>query len=243
MNKQKKSSGHTIGNRTVIGIICIVVALAVCFGVAPLVNKLSDGKTEIVRIIRDVPAGKQISEEDIEMVEVGNYNLPSAVVTDKNEVVGKYALYQMNCGEYVLPSKLTEDINNATTILGSLENDQKAMSVTIGSFALGFSGKLETGDIVGVLVIDEEERKAFTPKELTYVKVITTTTSEGIDKSDVEDTSQPVTVTLLVSSKQAELLAYYEQESEMHLVLEYRGDPLTAQSYLDMQNEILEGSE
>ena len=80
MNKQKKSSGHTIGNRTVIGIICIVVALAVCFGVAPLVNKLSDGKTEIVRIIRDVPAGKQISEEDIEFLDVMLDLLTKAVI-------------------------------------------------------------------------------------------------------------------------------------------------------------------
>lgn len=31
--KQKKSGGsHPIGNRTVVGIICIVVALAICFG-------------------------------------------------------------------------------------------------------------------------------------------------------------------------------------------------------------------
>ena len=52
--KQKKSSGsHPVGNRTVVGIICIVVALAICFGIAPLVNRLSDGKTEIVRLIKE----------------------------------------------------------------------------------------------------------------------------------------------------------------------------------------------
>ena len=82
--KQKKSSGsHPVGNRTVVGIICIVVALAICFGIAPLVNRLSDGKTEIVRLIKDVPAGATIAETDIEVVEVGSYNLPSTVITDK----------------------------------------------------------------------------------------------------------------------------------------------------------------
>jgi pilus assembly protein CpaB len=82
--KQKKTGGsHPIWNRTVVGIICIVVALAICFGVAPLVNRLSDGKTEIVRIIKDVPAGATIEEADIEVVEVGCYNLPSNIITDK----------------------------------------------------------------------------------------------------------------------------------------------------------------
>ena len=44
MRKNKKSIGsHALGNRTVIGIICIVAALAICFGIAPVVNKLRDG--------------------------------------------------------------------------------------------------------------------------------------------------------------------------------------------------------
>ena len=94
--KQKKTGGsHPIGNRTVVGIICIVVALAICFGVAPLVNRLSDGKTEIVRIIKDVPAGATIEEADIEVVEVGSYNLPSNIITDKSQVLGKCALVNL----------------------------------------------------------------------------------------------------------------------------------------------------
>lgn len=240
--KQKKSSGsHPVGNRTVVGIICIVVALAICFGIAPLVNRLSDGKTEIVRLIKDVPAGATIAESDIEVVEVGSYNLPSAVIKDKNSVIGKCALVNLSTGEYILPTKIANDINNTQSILESLDTEHKAISISIGSFALGFSGKLETGDIVSILVYDDEEDKMFTPTELTYVKVITTTTSNGIDKENIEDTSQPVTVTLLVNAKQAEVLAYYEQHGDMHIVLEYRGDAETAEKYLDAQNKVFGG--
>ena len=82
----------------------------------------------------------------------------------------------------------------------------------------------------------------FTPSELTYVKVITTTTANGVDKADIEDTSQPVTVTLLVNKEQAEVLAYYEQHGDMHIVLEYRGDAETAQKYLDAQNQVFGGN-
>ena len=51
----------------------------------------------------------------------------------------------------------------------------------------------------------------------------------------VGDNSQPVTVTLLVNKKQAELLAKYESTTSMHFVLEYRGDPEIAKTYLATQ--------
>ena len=240
--KQKKQGGsHPVGNRTVVGIICIAVALAICFGIAPLVNKLSDGKTEIVRLTKDVTAGTVITESDIEVVEVGSYNLPTSIITDKTEVIGKFALTNLTAGDYILPSKIGNDVETADSILGSLDPKHKAISITIGSYALGFSGKIETSDIVSILVYDEEEDKMFTPPELTYVKVITTTNANGVDKAEIEDDSQPVTVTLLVNAKQAEILAYYEQHGDMHIVLEYRGDAETAQKYLDIQNKVFGG--
>ncbi|PWM33798.1 MAG: hypothetical protein DBX65_08370, partial [Oscillospiraceae bacterium] len=215
MKQKKAHASHPVGNRTVIGIICIVVALAICFGIAPLVNRLSDGKTKIVRLTRDISAGATITEADIEVVDVGSYNLPTGVIKDKVQVVGKCALSNLTKGDYLFPSKIGNDTNNAGRMLESLDENHKAISITIGSFALGFSGKLETGDIVRILVYDQVENRSYTPKELTYVKVITTTTSSGVDKADVEDKSQPVTVTLLVNDEQAELLAFYEKVADM----------------------------
>ena len=68
-----------------------------------------------------------------------------------------------------------------------------------------------------------------------YLRVITSTTSQGVDKSDATDATQPVTVTLLVNQAQAEQLAYYEKTASMHFALEFRGDRATAQKYLDAQ--------
>lgn len=243
MKQKKNGSSHSLGNRTVVGFICIAVALAICFGIAPLVNRLSDGKTEIVRMIREVPAGHRIEPADIELTEVGSFNLPDSVITKAEDVIGKCAQVNLYCGEYLVPEKLGNDLVNAQSILESLDADHKAISVTIGSFALGLSGKLETGDIVSVIVYDDVKEETFTPKQLNYVKVITSTTTNGVDKADVDDNSQPVTVTLLVNDEQAELLAYYEKHGDMHIVLEYRGDPETAQKYLDAQDAVLKGGE
>ena len=234
-----KSAGKPkkIGNRTVIGIVCILAAFAVCFGVAPLVNRVAEEQVEIVRMRNTLLKGTCIAENDIEVVKVGAFNLPKDVIRDKNEVIGKYTTGDMYKGEYILPERLTSDINTATDILGSLDGDKKAISISIGSFALGLSGKLETGDIISVIVYDAKEKTTFTPPELSYLRVITSTTSGGIDKADITDSSQPVTVTLLVNQKQAELLAEYEKTASMHFTLEYRGDLAKAQQYLDMQEQ------
>lgn len=233
-----------LGNRTVIGIVCLLVAFGVCFGMAPLVSRASDAQVEIVRVRQTITKGSMITDGDIELVAVGAYNLPDSVLREKNDVIGKYATGDLYPGEYLLPANLTSDADNAADILESLGGDQKAISVSIGSFSLGLSGKLETGDIVSVIVYSNQMAEAYTPPELQYVKVITSTTSQGIDKADVTDHAQPATVTLLVNRTQAELLAQYEKSASMHFALEYRGDPEIANQYLEAQNQYFsEGGE
>lgn len=238
--KVKTSTGKKVGNRTVIGIVCILVAFVVCFGIIPLLNRPSGEQVEIVRVKQVVTKGSMISEGDIEMVSVGAYNLPDTVIKSKDEVIGKYARGDIYPGEYLLPSKLTADIGTATDIMESLDGSQKAISLTIGSFAQGLSGKLETGDIISVIVYSQKDGTAQTPPELQYVKVITSTTSTGVDKANIKDTAQPVTVTLLVNQAQAELLAQFEKTATMHFALEYRGDAAIAQKYLDRQKQYFE---
>ena len=233
--KQKSIGGKALSNRTVIGIICLAVALIMCFGIAPLVNTISNGRTTVVRMINTLPQGSYITSHDIEVVEVGSHNIPEGVLTKAEEVVGTYCTTDLYKGDYLFPQKITTDERSATDILGGLDGDKKVISVTIGSFAQGLSGKLETGDIVSVIVYDSKEGRAYTPPELHYLRVVTSTTSKGIDKADVTDNTQPLTVTFVTNKEQAELLALLEQTASIHFALEYRGDAATAQKYLDEQ--------
>lgn len=235
MKKTKSIGSRALGNRTVIGILCMVAALAICFGIVPLINRSKDGRTTVVRVTKTVMRGSLITENDIETVSVGSFHLPEGVLRDPSEIVGKYTTCDLCAGDYLFPSKLTSDVDTASDILDLLDETHKAISVSIGTFAAGVSGKLETGDIISVIVYSAKDGYAFTPPELSYVKVITCTTSSGVDKADIKDHAQPVTVTLLVNQKQAELLAQYEKTASMHFSLEYRGDAAAAQRYLDVQ--------
>ena len=173
------------------------------------------------------------------MVEVGKHNLPGGLVTKTEDVIGKCAKSDLYAGDYILKDKLTGTEKTAKDLLGNLGSGKKAISVTIPSFGNGFSGKLRTGDIVSIIVYDNTENRAFTPKELQYVKVITTTTSQGVDHENVEDGTQPVTITFLVNAEQAELLSLYDKTGSLHVALEYRGDSETAAKYLAEQDKVL----
>lgn len=226
-------------SRTVIGVVCIVLALVITFGVAPLVNRITDQKVDIVRLKQDVARGQQITEADIEIVNVGAYNLPGNVIKDSTAVVGKYAATDLYAGDYLFSGKLSTESKSAEDVLLSLNGSKVAISVNISDFASGLSDKLENGDIVSVIVYDKDDDRSYVPAALQYVKVITTTTSDGIDKDQATEGGKAATITMLVTPEQAELLAYYNSTTELHFSLVYRGDTENAQAYIKAQDEYL----
>lgn len=115
-------------NRTAIGIVCIILAVAVTFVVSPLVNNISDKKTEVVRFTADVSHGTEIKDTDIELVEISNSALPEKVIKDKNAVVGKYATTDIFKGDFATESKVTDNANTASDIMASLKGDKVAIS-------------------------------------------------------------------------------------------------------------------
>lgn len=231
-------------NRTVIGVLCILLALIICFGVTPLFSRSASEKTEIVRVTKDIKEGNEITAEMVQTVEVGAYNLPQNLMTDKKEVVGKYATADLAAGDYILSSKLSAVPAAENAYLYNLDGKKQAISVTIKSFATGLSGKLESGDIVTVIVADYQGKgETAIPPELQYVEVISVTASSGYDANTgevVDEKELPSTVTLLVTTEQAKVLAELEQDSELHLALVYRGTPENAAKFIAAQDAMIE---
>ncbi len=230
-------------NRTIIGLICIVAAFAFIFGVSPLVNKMTAGTITSIQVKSVIPAGAKITEKDIVKVEIGRQGQSDQVIQDGAQIIGKYAACTLMSGNTILKSMLTDTADDADTVFHTLDGDWQALSITIPSFAGGVSAKLKNGDIVSVIVTDGQRTQI--PAALTYVQVITTTSAEGIDQGKGrqeagKDAELPTTVTLLVSPKQAQLLAGYEANAKMHLSLRYRGDRDGAAKLLDAQKAALQ---
>lgn len=235
-------------NRTVLGIICMILAVATVFLVSPIVNRMTNGETTVLRLSEDVKQGTKITAKQIEAVDVKASTVPKSALRSTKDIVGKYAASDLYAGDYFSKKKLSGESNTADDIFSGLDGSKVAVSFTIDTFAAGLSGKLYNGDIISVLINDEsvDKKKAFIPPELKYVRVITTTTDKGIDKDAVKEnddgtTDLPSTVTVLVNTEQAKLIAKYEGEATMQAALVYHGDSKTAQQFIDKQDAYFKG--
>lgn len=233
-------------NRTVMGVICILLSLLICFGVTPLFNKSVSQKTEIVRVVKEIKAGDEITKDTVQTVEVGGFGLPDNVIRQSETVIGKYAKSDLSIGDYILNTKLSDTPAAENAYLYNLDGTKQAMSVTIKSFANGLSGKLQSGDIVSVIAADyKKQGMTVIPAELKYVEVISVTASSGYDantgeaKSEKDERELPSTVTLLVSPEQSKVLAELEADGKLHLSLVYRGTPANTAKFTEVQDKVI----
>lgn len=228
-------------NRTVLGVICILLSLLICFGLVPIFGRSASEKAVVLRVCSTVQKGEQITESMVQNVTVGAYNLPSGIVTEKDMAVGKFAATDLSVGDYILPEKLSDEPSKSDLYLYDLTGEKYAVSVTVKSLAAGLSGKLQGGDIVAVIVPNYKNLgETAIPNELQYVRVLAVTAESGADTdTSAEEKELPATVTLSATAEQAKLLAELEQESEIHLALVYRGADDQAEKFIAEQDRLL----
>lgn len=232
-------------NRTVIGVICIVLSLIICFAVTPLFDKGMSQKIEIIRVTKDIKIGDEITKDMVQTVEVGGYNLPEDVVKNTETVLGKFASADMVPGDYIISSKIADEPAAENAYLYNLTGEKQAMSVSVKSFATGLSGKLVSGDIVSIIAPDyKKQGTTVIPPELQYVEVIAVTAGNGYDantgeQEDAEEKDLPSTVTILVTPEQSKILAMLEADGNLHISLVYRGLKENAAKFIEAQQAVL----
>lgn len=229
-------------NRTIIGVICLALAIAVTFLVAPLVTRLTSDSMDIPRLTMNVSRGTQLTEDMLETVSVKKDSLATGILTDTAEIIGKYATSNLYTGDFLTEEKLAGEANSDDDVFASLDGSKVAVSFTIDSFAAGLSGKLQNGDIISLVVMNNDTGKAVIPAEFNYVKVITATTGGGVDQDNIVKNDDgtyeiPSTVTILANTMQAKLITKYEDGYTVQVALVYRGEAATANKFLEAQDE------
>ena len=133
----------------------MILAVAMTFAIAPVVNRLTSDTTTVVRLKQEVGRGTKITEDQVETVKVKTDTMPQGVYVNTADVVGKYASSTLYAGDILTKAKLSGDSNNADDVLATLNGSKVAVSVTIDTFAAGLSGKLQNGDIISLIVVDK----------------------------------------------------------------------------------------
>ena len=83
-------------NRTIIGIVCMILAVAMTFAIAPVVNRLTSDTTTVVRLKQEVARGTKITEDQVETVKVKTDN--SDFWSADSDMLDQYYYYDIDYG-------------------------------------------------------------------------------------------------------------------------------------------------
>lgn len=229
-------------HRTVIGILCIVCAVA--FGALYWIV-VANASEPVVRAREEIPAGTKITADMLETVRMGRRNLPGNITGNAKQIVGAYANTDIQAQDIITGGKLLGHQPAA-----ALKDGRMLYSLTMKNLADSLSGQLVNGDIVRVVVPAQantgNNAVAASGTDLTalqYVEVAAVTASNGQSaKSGASGTSsgsnQPATVTLVVNQKQLDVLASLGQQ-EIQLALVSHGNAKEAETLLSQQDALL----
>lgn len=233
-----------LNNRFIFGIVSIALAAIIAFVALPAVARQTNGKAEIVRVVQPIRRGAVIAAQDVEVVEVGGYNLPGNIARSPGDVVGRYAVADLSPGDYILPSKVSFSPISSDLQLSSIPSGHVAISLTIRTLASGLSDKLQTGDIIRIYHYLDKAREV---PELLFVKILTVTDAKGVNvdysqepQSD-EEKRQSATVTVLATPEQALVITGIENDGVAHAALISRNNDQLAAELLSIQDEVLQG--
>lgn len=231
-----------LNNRFLFGILSILLAAVIAFIALPTISRQTNGKTEIVRVTQPILKGASITEKDVEVIEVGSYNLPSNIAATKEDVVGRYAAADLAAGDYILSSKVSAVPITSDIALNSIPSGKVAISLTVKTLASGLSDKLQPGDIIRIYHFLDSAKDI---PELQYVKVLSVTDSKGYnvdstkEVSEEEEKQQAATITVLASPEQAKIITGLENDGVAHVALITRGNETLSEELLAQQDLVL----
>lgn len=237
-----------VNSRFLYGILSILLAAIIAFIAIPTVTRKTNSKVEIVRITTALDRGDPITAKDVELAEVGGFNLPDNVATKLEDVIGTYAASSLYPGDYILSGKVSSTPLSSDLTLNAIPDGMVAISITVQSLAAGLSDKLQSGDIIRLYHYNDLSGTLNVVQdipELKFVKVLSVSDSKGLDidytkqPEEDEERLQTATLTVQATPEQAILLTQYENEGMLHVALISRGNEALAKELLNQQAEIL----
>lgn len=231
-----------MNNRFFFGILSIILAAVIAFVAIPTISRQTNGKTEIIRISEPVARGDAITKDDVELVEVGSYNLPSNIARTMEDVVGRYATADLSVGDYILSSKISLTPISSDIQLSNIPSGKVAISLTVKTLASGLSDKLQSGDIIRIYHFLDTVTEV---PELQFVKVLAVTSDDGLNVDNGEELQKDeekkptATITVLASPEQAKIITGFENDGSMHVALITRNNDKLAEELLAKQDETL----
>ncbi len=248
-------------NRFVIGCICIIAAFAIGFIAVPFLTDRLNDKVSVVVMAQDIFKGEEITADKLKIIQMSLGDIPYSdneyfncidvsnggqthnrilLKDSSNAARTIYASTDLKANDVVTNAKVSLSYPYSDEKLRSLESNKYAVTVSVSSLAASLGAKIMVGDIVTVLVSSEESTYAEAPHELMYVEVMSIENSDAADINRTSDSSAkgiPSVVTFKANLRQAQILAWLEQNASIHLALACRGNDEKAAELLAKQEK------
>lgn len=190
------------------------------------------GEIEVLCFAKDVPSGTELKKSDLGLKTVPAMGLRGQALTaqDVIDVVGRKTVVMHKVGDVVFWSDIDGGSPDLRGLSGDIKKQMRAISINC-SGAASVSGMVKPNDHVDVIGTFDFERTAGKKDYVTCTvlqNVLVLATGSTTSKSDVMQ--QPFgqsysTVTLEVTPREAEMLAFAEQiKGRLVLTLRNRND-------------------
>lgn len=235
-----------------------VILFAISLVIVLLIMKQAANTKEVIKLPvlnKNIAMGMQINETDIDMREIGKYNLDESVIKGKEDLVGTYALKDILKGRFVYEEDISKE-----KVKSSLMYDIKSGAISVNTNLVKSVGGLpKAGDWVQIKIIkqDPQTRKTqiLSYAELEAVKLISIQSQAGSQVTHensqeknggilaTDSDIKPALATFDAKPEQVEALLEGEYGGQLHMVMlppESQSDELQEKSYADRLKRALE---
>lgn len=230
-------------SRIILAVLAILLSAFTIFFIVPAVQGTANEEVSFWVAQENIGQGQLITEDNVTTALTANKYLPAGVITDKEQLIGKYAAIAISAGDTMFANKVSDTSSNPAEWTAELDSEHVAVSFTIRNFAAGLSAKIQANDIISIIAMEKDAETPSIPAELTYVRVLAVTANtaeEYVASKDSQDVKAlPVSITVLATPEQAIKVAELDMNGNIYVALVSRDDATRAEALLAAQDEIL----
>lgn len=206
-------------------ILAVIVGLVAAGGIYMFLDNMKNtyvvnGDFVKVTVARQrIPAKTQITAQMIELKDVPAKYINERAAVDSKEVIGKIAKSEILPGEQVLLDKLAKDKEASDGLSYLLQPGKRAVTVAVNEVS-GIAGLVRPGDRVDVLGTLDVQGPLTTlvVQNVDVLSIDQSTTAAG-NSQDGKKAAPAHTITLSVTTEQAQPLVLCSEKGSIRLIL------------------------
>lgn len=213
-------------NKTAIAIVCFVLAGFIGFIIVPVNDNVGE-KVNVIKVSKMISENTKISEDMIKSVSCNKDDVPSEALTDKKDIVGKYANVNLYPTDYITNEKLS--VIEVGSNLFNLNEGEMAISITPKTLSSSVSSNLLVGDAVQLYGYNTEEKAINEDSGKWHFEVLAIDNSKaenvsGVSLDEVSDIV-PAAITIRVTNEeQVKSVVNMEMNNDIQVIFSGRGE-------------------